>query len=60
MTILPKKKKKKKKKMEKNSDKKPDIFYISAQNIDCEYSLEPLRQGGSNEYLLRLRVLVRA
>ena len=26
------------------------IFLISAQNIDCGYSLEPLRQGGSNEY----------
>ena len=25
-------------------------FYISAQNIDCEYSLEPPRRGGSNEY----------
>ena len=28
-----------------------DIFHISAQNIDCEYSLEPPRRGGSNEYL---------
>ena len=27
-----------------------DIFHISAQNIDCGYSLEPPRQGGSNEY----------
>ena len=25
-------------------------FHISAQNIDLEYSLEPPRQGGSNEY----------
>ena len=25
-------------------------FHISAQNIDCGYSLEPPRQGGSNEY----------
>ena len=25
------------------------IFHISAQNIDCGYSLEPPRQGGSNE-----------
>ena len=25
-------------------------FHISAQNIDCGYSLEPLRRGGSNEY----------
>ena len=31
--------------------KTPDIFYISAQNIDCGYSLEPPRRGGSNEYL---------
>ena len=27
-----------------------DIFLIFAQNIDCEYTLEPPRQGGSNEY----------
>ena len=26
------------------------IFLISAQNIDCGYSLEPSRWGGSNEY----------
>ena len=25
------------------------IFLISVQNIDCGYSLEPLRRGGSNE-----------
>ena len=31
--------------------KKSDIFHISAQNIDCGYSLELPRQGGSNEYL---------
>ena len=30
--------------------KHSDIFHISAQNIDCEYSLEPPRRGGSNEY----------
>ena len=30
--------------------KKSDIYHISAQNIDCGYSLEPLRRGGSNEY----------
>ena len=30
--------------------KKIDIFHISAQNIDCGYSLEPPRRGGSNEY----------
>ena len=27
-----------------------DIFHISVQNIDCGYSLEPPRRGGSNEY----------
>ena len=26
-------------------------FHISAQNIDCGYSLEPPQRGGSNEYL---------
>ena len=26
------------------------IFLISAQNIDCGYSLEPPRRGASNEY----------
>ena len=26
------------------------IFHISTQNIDCGYSLEPPRRGGSNEY----------
>ena len=26
------------------------IFLIFAQNIDCGYSLEPARRGGSNEY----------
>ena len=30
--------------------KKSDIFHISDQNIDCAYSLEPPRRGGSNEY----------
>ena len=30
--------------------KNSDIFHISAQSIDCGYSLEPPRQGGSNEY----------
>ena len=34
----------------KFSEKNPDIVNISAQNIDCGYSLEPPRQGGSNEY----------
>ena len=30
--------------------KKSNIFHISAQNIDCGYSLEPPRGCGSNEY----------
>ena len=34
----------------KLSDKNYDIFPVSAQNIDCGYSLEPPRRGGSNEY----------
>ena len=31
-------------------EKKSDIFRISAQNIDCGYSLEPPRRGDSNKY----------
>ena len=31
-------------------NKKSDIFHISDQNIDCGYSLEPPRRGGSNRY----------
>ena len=27
-----------------------DTFLIFAQNIDCGYTLEPRRRGGSNEY----------
>ena len=27
-----------------------DIFHISAQNINCWYTLDPPQQGGSNEY----------
>ena len=27
-----------------------DFFLIFAQNIDCGYTLEPPRRGGSNEY----------
>ena len=27
-----------------------DIFHISAENIDCGYSLEPPQRGGSNRY----------
>ena len=30
--------------------KNSDVFHISAQNIDCGYSLEPPLRGGSNEY----------
>ena len=30
--------------------KNSDIFQTSANNIDCGYSLEPPRWGGSNEY----------
>ena len=29
--------------------KKFDIFLIFAQNIDCGYSLEPHRRGGSKD-----------
>ena len=31
-------------------NKNSDNFYISAQNVDCGYSLEPPHWGGSNEY----------
>ena len=27
-----------------------DIFLIFAQNIDCEYTIEPPRRGSSSEY----------
>ena len=37
-------------KNENSSDKNSDILHISAQNIDCGYSLEPPRSGGSNVY----------
>ena len=30
--------------------KSSDIFHISAQKLDCGYSLEPPRRGCSNEY----------
>ena len=33
-----------------SDEKKIWYFHISAQNIDCGYSLEPPRRGGSNEY----------
>ena len=38
------------KKNENFQIKNSDIFHISAQNIECEYSFEPPRRGGSNEY----------
>ena len=34
----------------KFSIKDSDIFHISAQNLDCGYSLEPPRRGSSNVY----------
>ena len=34
----------------KFSDRKLWNFLISAQNIDCGYSLEPPQRGGSNKY----------
>ena len=41
---------KKKTKSFQKKKKNSDIFHISAQNIDCGYSLEPLGRGGSNKY----------
>ena len=38
------------KKNENFQIKNADIFHTRAQNIDCGYSLEPPRRGGSNEY----------
>ena len=37
-------------KIEHFQPKKFDILFIFAQNIDCGYTLEPPRRGGSNEY----------
>ena len=37
-------------KIENFQQKMFDIFLIFAQNIDCGYTLEPPRRGGSNEY----------
>ena len=34
----------------KFSDKNSNIFHVSAQNIDCGYSLDTPLRGGSNEY----------
>ena len=42
-------KKNKQTKNKTKKKKKTDIFQ-TAQNIDCGYSLEPPRRGGSNEY----------
>ena len=36
-------------KIENFQIKTANTFLISAQNIDCGYSLEPPRRGGSNE-----------
>ena len=38
------------KKHENFQIKNSDIFHISAQNIDCGYSLELPQWGGSNKY----------
>ena len=38
------------KKWKFSEKKNSDIFYISAQNIDRGYPLEPPWRGGSNEY----------
>ena len=43
-------KKKKKKKKKKIRITNSDIFYISAQNMNCGYSLELPRRGDSNKY----------
>ena len=37
-------------KIENFQIKNSDFFHIFAQKIDCGYSLEPPRRGGSNEY----------
>ena len=37
-------------KNENFQQKNVDIFLIFDQNIDCGYTLEPPRRGGSNEY----------
>ena len=34
--------------------KNSNSFNISAQNIDCDYLLEPPRRGGSNKYPLSM------
>ena len=37
-------------KIENFQIKSSDSFHMSAQNIDCGYSLEPPHRGGSKEY----------
>ena len=37
-------------KIENFQQKNIENFLIFAQNIDCGYTLEPPRRGGSNEY----------
>ena len=37
-------------KLQNSLEKINDIFNILAQDIDCVYTLEPPRRGGSNEY----------
>ena len=37
-------------KIENFQIKNSDILHVSAQNIDCGYSLEAPHRGGSNEY----------
>ena len=37
-------------KKENFQSKNSDIFHIPLQNIDCVYSLQQPRRGGSNEY----------
>ena len=44
---------------EKIRKNKSAIFHISAQNIDCGYSLEPPRRGDSNEYPQSMLVLAK-
>ena len=47
-------------KKEKFPIKKSDIFPISSQNLDCGYSLEPPRRGGSNVYPQSVFILAKS
>ena len=49
--LLQKKKKKKKKKKVKFTSSQKHTYIILLKNINCGYSIEPPRRGGSNEYL---------